>query len=133
MSIDIDALRAPWSFTLAGRTYTAQRVSVEQVAAFGEVLALPDPDPATQPGAAKLLAVRKRVALVRLLRHAYPWKLSYGWRRSSDPVRLLLGLDLASQKAVLEDFFAYAGRPSPESTPPTSTPSPNSPRMSAPV
>jgi hypothetical protein len=91
----------------------------------------PDPDPTTHPGAAKLAAVRKRQALVRLLRHAYPWKLSYGWRRAQDPVRLILGLDRASQKAVLEDFFAYAGRTTIPPTPPTPTPSPSSPPTSA--
>lgn len=101
MPFDVDQHHStvcpPWSFTRDGQTYQALHVSAPAVERF-----LADFNGATD-------AVAKDRALYRLLRLAYPDRLSYCWRRWTDPVDRLLTLDAQTRGAALADFFAFLG------------------------
>lgn len=101
MAFDVDqhhtTVCPPWSFTREGQTYTARHVSAPAVERFLADFNL-----------AKDAAAKDRV-LYRLLRIAYPDRLSYHWRRNEDPVHRLLTLDVQTRGAALADFFAYLG------------------------
>ena len=102
--LDLDQAHPPWAFRLNGTTYPARRVSAQQVLGYCE--AVERANHAPTPGAQEAARLQ---ATVRLLRYAYPDKLSYRWRRDRDPVQLLVGLDPKAQQAVMADFFAWHG------------------------
>lgn len=92
--IDLDALNAsaaPYRFRSRGREYVARPVSVEAVVQYE----------AAVRGASNLevMAARKR-----LLRLAFPWRVSFLWR--GDPVRLISQAPPAVYREVWADFFA---------------------------
>lgn len=84
-----DAEHAPWSWRTRGRVYVARPVSV----------------PAVQRYAQEVVGdfAQQERALRRLLRLAFPWRLSFWWR--GDPVRQILSLEPANRQAVVRDFF----------------------------
>lgn len=101
MAFDVDQHHAtvcpPWSFTRDGQRYVARHVSAPAVERF-----------LTGFNAAETDAAKDK-ELTKLLRIAFPPKLSYRWRRLEDPVHQLLTLDVLTRKAALADFFAYLG------------------------
>jgi hypothetical protein len=92
----------PWEFTTGGRTYVAQHVSTPAVERYLQVLE--DHPTETRKGQA-----RRSAALLRLLRLAFPWRLSYWWNRRADPVWQFLHLPPRTRKEALEDFFGRLG------------------------
>lgn len=96
-AFDADAYRKarePFTFTCSGRTWVARPVSAEVVAAC-------------EPDLARGDAATQRRATERLLRAAFPWRLSYWWR--GDPVARILHLDVSARNAALTAFFRFLG------------------------
>lgn len=92
---DADAWRdahQPWTLRIGGRTYTAHLVSAEQVRTYLEHIEDADP-------------LRQRLALARLFRAAFPFRLRY--LIQGDPVRRLLALPEGAQAEALQAFFAH--------------------------
>ncbi|MEA3245259.1 MAG: hypothetical protein U9Q74_03785 [Gemmatimonadota bacterium] len=115
MAFDLDAFRdahRPWRYTAGGRTHIARPVSTPAVLAFhAEFNAAADE-------AGRLRALR------RVLRLAFPRRISYRWR--GDPVAHILGLEPAARKAAITDFFASLEGKSGPSAPPTTPGTPSS-------
>lgn len=85
--------RAPWTIRLGGgKPRVAQPVSAEAFLRYQGEARQPD---------------RGRQALFRLLRLAFPLRLSNWWH--GDPVRQILALPPGDQAAVLADFFGSSG------------------------
>lgn len=116
MSFDADAFAAalrPWTFTAHGRAHAARPVSAPAVLAFH-----------AEFNAAADEAARAR-ALRRVLRLAFPWRLSYRWR--GDPVEHLLALPPAARNAALTSFFLFLSHgPAPEGSVPATPGTPSS-------
>lgn len=113
-TIDLDALRAtyePWSFTTGGRRYVARPVSIEQVIAHE----------AACVGESSVRILEERRKLLRL---AFPWRLSYRWR--GDPVALICGAEPAVYREIWESFSASLHALSPKRATPGTTPSTDS-------
>jgi hypothetical protein len=111
MAFDLDAFRAahePWTFMARGRTYVARHVSAPQVMRYEQAIRRADSERA------------RYAALWRLLRYAFPWRLSY--LVYGDPVRVVMSLEPRARIAALTDFFACLRGPSPTTpTPPAQT------------
>lgn len=117
MVFNVDAFRdahRPWSFTAGGRTHEARPISAPAVIAFHTAFN------AASDEAGRLRALRK------LLRLAFPWRLSFRWR--GDPVDEVLNLEPAARRAALNDFFASLEGRSGPSAPPTTLGTPSSAR-----
>lgn len=100
MGFDADAhlaARRTWELTIAGRSFVARPISVEQVYAF-EILS---------HGLPRALYW---AAFLKLLRLAFPKRLSFWWR--GDPVTLFAALPDDAKERARESFFPYlAGVP----------------------
>lgn len=96
-TFDADAYRAarePFIVKVKGRQHVARPVSAELVIAV-------------QPDLASKDVTRATSALKRLLRAAFPWRLSMWWK--GDPVYQVLYLDTATRNALVTSFFRYLG------------------------
>ncbi len=118
MSFNVDAFREahrPWTFTVGGHSWVARPVSAPAVAAFHAAFRAVQDDEETArakaAGPAEWIRVfthaeRRRTAIItRLLRLAFPWRLSYRWRPSHDPVATLLSLEPKARNAAFASFF----------------------------
>ena len=121
-SFDVDAFRdahRPFGFSAGGRSFESQHVSAPAVAAFFAAFQI-----------ARTEADRAR-ALTKILRLAFPMRLSYRWR--GDPVRILLALEPAARNEALLSFFEHLEGKNPSTSLPTipgepsSTPKPTAP------
>jgi len=103
MTFSVDAFRAahrPWSFAAGGVTWTARHVSTPQILAFNREYE------------AATTEVARAKSVARLLRIAFPWRLSY--LRRGDPVKVLVALEPAARIEALNDFFeCLAGKTPP--------------------
>jgi hypothetical protein len=119
--VNVDQLRdaeEPFAFTFRGTRHVARPVSAEVMRRHVQAAQSPDP-------------TQQLPALRALLRAAYPYRIAYRWR--GDPVRMILDeLDLASQRAVLTQFFRSltGALAMPLSTPPSPRPSTSPPTPS---
>lgn len=94
-TFDVDAWRQSrerWGVKLDGREYFARDVSAPAVVAAHLEL----------QGAS---AGQERAILLKLLRLAYPWRLSMWWR--GDPVDLIATLPPLAWREVIKSFFAH--------------------------
>lgn len=96
-TFDADAYRKardPFKVRVHGRLYEALPVSAELVIAV-------------QPDLASDSVATRTQALKRLLRAAFPWRLSMWWR--GDPVYHILYLDGPTRGALIAGFFRFLG------------------------
>lgn len=94
-TFDVDAWRQSrerWGVKLDGREFFARDVSAPAVVAAHLELQGAD-------------AGQERAILLKLLRLAYPWRLSMWWR--GDPVELIANLPPLAWREVIKSFFAY--------------------------
>lgn len=118
MPFSADAWRAgrePWTYTEAGRTWTARPVAA---------LAVADTLTGLERCGHREQAARWR-ALFRL---AFPWSPVYWLAPGLDPVRRILALEPGAYQAVIADFLLSLGQgtPSPSALTTSGTSSPTS-------
>lgn len=109
--------REPWTFTSKGQVWRAAPISAPAVVDAFTAFAKAGED-----------AGEQHRILRRLLRLAFPWRLSMQWR--GDPVDLILALPPGALDEAVTSFFEWAGKRTPATTtkkPSAPSSTPNSP------